>query len=180
MKWRGFLGPCRDCIWWKEWSVSEEEGLVKSRPILDRRSPHSITSYQPHITQLICLSFSSHSSFPRCPQSSTFLPSSPYCSLQTSLPLLISSTYCPEVESSGIIQRNASSCLQYTITLFKVIVSVFDLFDIYFHRANWTRANGWGWIKVCLSALTSDTNVGQLPNLTAVETEHSFQNQWTY
>lgn len=62
-KWRG---SCRLCVSGENnllqdeeekvcLSVSEEEGLSKSRPILDRRSPHSITSYQPHITHLIYL-----------------------------------------------------------------------------------------------------------------------------
>lgn len=73
-KWRGSVGPWWLCIWWKEslpqdqeekvcLSVSKEEDLLKSRPILDRRSPHSITSYQPHITHLIYLSLPSYSSF---------------------------------------------------------------------------------------------------------------------
>lgn len=79
-KWRGSLSLCRICVWRKKslqekvcLSVSEEEGLSKSRPILDRRSPHSITSYQPHITHLIYLPLPSHSSFTHCPWTSPFL-----------------------------------------------------------------------------------------------------------
>lgn len=95
MKAGGSECPDRDCIWWKEslqedeegdkeeeeglLECQEEEGLLKSRPALDRRSPHSITSYQPHITHLICLPFPSHSSsFPHCPQTSSFLLSPPH------------------------------------------------------------------------------------------------------
>lgn len=47
--------------------------VEESRPILDRRSPHSITSYQPHITHLIYLPLPSHSSFPHRPWTSPFL-----------------------------------------------------------------------------------------------------------
>ena len=96
-------GPSRLCIWWKGssqedmeenicLSVSEEEGLSKSRPILDRRSPHSITSYQPHITHLIYLPLPSHSSFLHCPRTSPLLLSS--CCF-----LFFSSTCSPPIPS---------------------------------------------------------------------------------
>lgn len=101
-KWSGYLGPCRVCIWWRKsqredeeekvcLSVCKEEGLSKSRPILDRRSPHSITSYQPHITHLIYLPLPSHSSFPIASELPLF--SFPCCFLFFSSPLFSSSPF---------------------------------------------------------------------------------------
>lgn len=94
-KWRGSLCPCGVCICGREslenkeekvcLSVSKEEGLPKSGPILDRRSSHPVALYQPHFTRLIYLPVPFHFLLSPLPPKFPFSSSVPNRSLLATL-----------------------------------------------------------------------------------------------
>lgn len=98
--------------------VSKEEDFLKSGPILGRRSPHSVTLYQPHFTCLIYLLPPSTFPFfiaPEIPSYSYFLP---FLSTGWSSSSLYSWLVGHKENTSGSFQRiysflyNKIRCLQ--------------------------------------------------------------------